>query len=440
MMQDLDAASAIKDERTAPAPALRPGQRADRFYLLRILLLLAAVVAPLWHLHVIDTHMLADTGLTPHFSDLIPRLIAAKAALAGRDPYSPGVLREVQTVWYGRPLTTADEVERLGFWYPAHVVILLDGLTNCSWASAQLLFFLVVGPLLAAGFWLLVRLLALPLTGARTAAVVFLSFCSWPVVWALRLQQLTLLVAALVFIACHLIRKGHMAAAGVLLGIATIKPQLVLLLVLWLVLWSWIHRTWSFIASFGVTIAMLFLWSERLVPGWLPRWIAAVRAFRQATATMLPLQMMFGDWVGSILTLLLVGWSGFLLWRLRRSSPSSREFGWAISLVLATTVCTIFTAPGLIYNQILLVPACLLVMYTKPVGYYAGLLRRLMLGFLSWGFISVLVAVVGETALKPGAFWGILPFENSWLPIILTACCSWLLHETTFHGIRLAHD
>ena len=54
----------------------------------------------------------------------------------------------------------------------------------------------------------------------------------------LKLQQMSLLVAGLLAIAMHLLVADHAVAAGILLAVASIKPQLVVLLLLWLAIWT----------------------------------------------------------------------------------------------------------------------------------------------------------------------------------------------------------
>ena len=55
----------------------------------------------------------------------------------------------------------------------------------------------------------------------------------------LRLRQLGLFVAFLVALASWCVTRQQYAMAGVLLAISTIKPQMVALVLLWFLLWSW---------------------------------------------------------------------------------------------------------------------------------------------------------------------------------------------------------
>ena len=107
---------------------------------LDMLVLLLAIAAPLWHLHIFDRNMPLQKN------DLVPRWIGTRDALHGMDPYSPAVTREIQTAYYGRPLTPADRVDGQEFFYPAYLVPLLAPLTWLPWHVARLAFLIGLLP------------------------------------------------------------------------------------------------------------------------------------------------------------------------------------------------------------------------------------------------------------------------------------------------------
>jgi hypothetical protein len=351
-------------------------------------------------------------------NDLVSRWIGTRAALQGRNPYSLEVTKEIQTAYYGRPLAHGEDMEPQEFAYPAYVVPLLAPLTWVSSNTARLIFLWLMTPLLAGSVLLYLRSLNLPLTPLRTASFVVLACCSWPVMWGLRLQQLTLPVAALVFTACYLLTRERGAAAGVLLALAMIKPQLVLPMLAWLLVWTFLKRMWSFLAAFALTFAFLLLEAERIVPGWLPLWRADMHGYGPHTA--LPLETAFGHWAGLATTALLASYCALIVWRLRHSSAGSTEFAHAIALTLAVTLCMTLTKLPVIYNQVLLLPACLVLIHTKPAEDYPGLARRVALAFVTWGYVAVVISVIGETIFRPSALWEALPFQNLLLPVAVT--------------------
>ena len=134
-------------------------------------------------------------------------------------------------------------------------------------------------------------------------------------------------------------------------------------LLLWLLLCRMLHRFWTVVVSFFVTLSLLLLASASMVPHWLPHWLADVHGY--GPHTLLPLEAVFGHWLGLIASLVLVLWCAFLLWKLRWARPGSPKFGLAASLALAATVSvTLFKLPVL-YNNVLAVPGCLILGFLK---------------------------------------------------------------------------
>lgn len=381
---------------------------------LLLMVMVVTVSAPLLHIRLINRDM-ASTH-----SDLLPRWVGTRDALRGIDPYSIEGLRDIQTTYYGRPLTPSDHLDPQAFLYPPHILVLFAGLAPFSWEHVRLAFLLIVPPLIAISVLLCIRWTDVRISRTAMLMAVFFSLLSWPMMWGLRLQQPTILVALLVFVACYLLKRGNGVAAGVLLAMSTVKPQLVAPLIVWLLVWACLKQCWSLFAGFVLTMAVLVLWAERILPGGFTLWRKSLIGYGQFTHTQLRLEMMFGHWLGLAVTALICGWSGILLWRSRRCSADSSEFSVAIALTLATTVCASPTKLPMIYNQILLIPALLILIGARPSGYYTGLLRRITFALVVWGFAAVPIAVAGAPLFGRVEFWKDLPFQNLLLPVMVT--------------------
>lgn len=372
-------------------------------------LLLLLVACSLWQMHVHNRIM------QPSYSDLVTRWVGTRAALAGSDPYSADVLREIQRAYYGHyPLTAADpDAAQQTFLYPAHIVLLLAPLAHFEWGTARWIFLSVTLLLLMLGFWACIEMFPPNKTRWATGFLLLLAVFNWPVLWGLRLQQPTLLIAAFVFLACFCLSRGMGSVAGILFALATVKPQIVFPVLAWLLCWAIVHRVWSLLISFPVTLAVLLLWTERLVPHWISHWRASLRGYANLTDTASPLENLFGHWAGLALTLLIVGSICVSLWRLRRCTANSVEFSVAISLVLALTVLVIPTHLTIIYNQVLLFPACLFLIYVKPSDRDSRIARWGALVLLVLTFALTPMAVLGETVMKPSIVWDAMPFFNN---------------------------
>src|ERR1039457_2441994 len=174
-----------------------------------------------------------------NFSDLYPRWVGAREVLLhGRDPYTMEVTREVQVGFYGRVLGPDSpgigHSYQQGFYYPVYIAFGLAPTLHLPFASVQKGFsWVLVGlTLVMVPLWLRVLRWSVPRWGQ--AALIILSIGTLAVMQGLKLQQITLVVAALLAAALALLISDHQIPAGILLALATIKPQLVWLVLFWL--------------------------------------------------------------------------------------------------------------------------------------------------------------------------------------------------------------
>jgi len=320
--------------------------------------------------HVLIPHQQVDATLhgTPrgNLSDLYPRWLGARELLLRhRDPYSPELTREIQMGYYGRPLDPArpeDPKDQQSFAYPVYVVFLLAPTVNLPFPAVQAGFRWLLILLTVASVLLWLRSLHWRPSCTTTVALVVITLGSFPVLQGIKLQQLSLLAGGLIAACAALSSGGGFLLAGVLLALATIKPQLVLPLAAWLLLWSmsdWSRRknfAWGFIA----TLALLCAAAEIVLPGWLGRFRAAISAYRQYTdGAESVLDVLVTPGWGRVLAALALLTLAFVGWRLRRSPSDSAAFKGMLVLTLAVTVTVVpKSAP---YNQVLLLPGILLV-------------------------------------------------------------------------------
>ena len=109
-----------------------------------------------------------------------------------------------------------------------------------------------------------------------------------------------------------------------------------------------------------MTMAVLFVAAEYVLPGWMGRFREAVSAYREYTqgASSL-LEVLTTPAIGKIMvaaTIVIVAAVG---WRLRQVSNDSMAFSAMLALILAATVVIVPSfAP---YNQVLLLPSVFLI-------------------------------------------------------------------------------
>lgn len=338
-----------------------------------LLILLAGLVAlavPV-QLHFV-AHLDSDT-----FSDLYSPWFGSRAALHHSDPYSPAITAQIQHDMYGHPLAPDDPHDPEAFVYPPWIVFLLAPFTLLPWPTVELLFaFLTPLVILATiGAWM--RLCRPAFDHLSAIAVCALILASWPAVWGCYQRQPSLFVAAAMAFSALLFNRKHDISAGILLALATVKPQLVLLLGLWLMVIALRQRRWRFAASFCGTLAVLIGASAVLFPGSIPHWIHAAIAYTHTAGKVSLLTHLFGPRLGLLADIALIAALGIRLWQLRSAAPGSSAFVSGAALVLAVTTCLIPGNPWLLFNNLLLIPAVLLLSTTSAPTQISRLFQTL---------------------------------------------------------------
>ncbi len=296
-----------------------------------------------------------------NLSDLYPRWLGARELLLHHgNPYGDDIALEIQKGYYGRVLDPSrpnDPKDQQGFAYPVYVVFLLAPFVRFPFHSVQLVFYWLLFALTALSVWLWLRVLRWRLPAVATASCIALTLGSFPVVQGIKLQQLSLLVSALLAGAVACVASGFLFCGGVLLAAATIKPQLAWPLVAWLLVWAfsdWRNRR-GLMFGFGLVMALLLAGAEIILPGWWWMFAKALGQYHRYTQNQ---SVLLIPWAFSgILVATAVLACGFFLWKLRGEPADAENFGLATSLVLALTVLVVpMYAP---YNQVLLLPAIL---------------------------------------------------------------------------------
>lgn len=367
-----------------------------------------------------------------NFSDLYPRWIGAKELLQNhRDPYTQEVSREIQAGYYGRPLDPSrpnDPRDEAGFAYPVYVVFYLAPVIGLPFTVVQKSFFWILVAVTVASIPLWLRILRWQVPWWLQISFIALTLGSLAAVQGLKLQQISLLVAGLVALAIALLVSGRPSAAGIVLALVTVKPQLVLLLIVWLGMWilaDWRNRfRWA--VSFLGTLCVLCIASELLLPHWIPRFWRAIGEYQHYTGNRSVLENSVSapwSWALEILTLAALFCA---CWHERHRSISSPSFSTIVSLVLAATVLLVPTSAQ--YNQVLLIPAVLCVVRDRSVIWRRNAVNRvlfsIMLGLLLWPWVASTVLagmsfVVSRATLS--RFWAAPIWTAPQIPLGVTA-------------------
>jgi hypothetical protein len=307
------------------------------------------------------------------------------------------VTREIQVGYYGRPLDASrpnDPKDQQGFAYPVYVAFLLAPFLHLDFAPLRTGFTWVLAALIVASVLLWAKALGWQLSASGKLIFVLLVAGSFPAAQGIKLQQLTILVSAVLAAAAAALAAGWLSLAGLLLALSTIKPQLVGPLLIFLLLWvigDW-SRRWPLLASFGLAMAGLLGASQWVLPGWIGQFMTALAAYRQYTGGVSILSALLTPLGGLIVTAALLLGLLVLSWRMRHAPAGSPSFNLMLGLVLAVTVVIIPTwAP---YNQLLLLPALILLVrdWRRLVrfGRFSRLLYLLVAALVVWPWLATL--------------------------------------------------
>jgi hypothetical protein len=366
-----------------------------------------------------------------NLSDLYPRWLGARELLLHhRNPYSAEVTREIQIGYYGRPLNPdrADEPkDQQGFAYPVHVVFLLAPTIGLPFPVVQVSFRWLLVILTLASVFLWLRVLRWQPSVTVTAILIVLTFGSYAVVQGIKLQQLTLLVSALLAGCAASLVAGNFSLAGFLLALATVKPQLALPVAGWLVLWAlsdW-RRRQIFFWSFAMTTAILLAAAEYVLPGWIGQFREAVVAYRQYTGGAGSLlDVLAAPVLGKILAAAAVIAVMVTGWRVRLATHVSVAFSTMFALVLVVTLVIVPSfAP---YNQILLLPAVFLIAASWEELWGRNRLTRIACGlavlvvFWSWlGSFGLMLASIFLPATSVQRAWAVPLYTSLGIPLVV---------------------
>jgi hypothetical protein len=369
-----------------------------------------------------------------HPGDIYHRWLGSRELLLnGRDPYGEEVSEKIQVGLNGHKYDPRRDGVEQRFYYPVYVVFLMAPTVRLPFPVVKKLFavFLLVLTVISAPLWL--DFLQWRLSPLQQFLAMVLTLASMPTLQGVYLQNLGLLVSALIAGACFAVRRGWLVLAGALLAFSTIKPHLVLPLVVCLFIWStgaWSERrklVWSFLFSMTVLIAA----GELILPGWVTECVRGMIAYPEKSYGITPLQLVFSRPLGLLLALPVIAGTVYLAWRLRRASASSAEFCVVVASVLAATLVVIpSVAP---YSDLQLLPGVLLLLQHRKeiwgLGRWARRTLMAALALLAWPYVAMVFLVAIRFVLPSLAsrLWiaplAVMPI----FPLFVVAGLAWLV-------------
>jgi hypothetical protein len=334
----------------------------------------------------------------------------------GRDPYSTEMTREIQQGLFGRPLDPQIRTDPLTdyrtFAYPAFTDLLFWPAAEFPFPVVRVVLVWLLAALTVTSVWLWMRALSWRLSWPWLAITVLLTLFSYPVLEGLYAGQLGLLVGFLLAASILALQRGRLLLAGILMALTTIKPQMTVLAVFYLLVWSTVdwRKDWRRRSRFGLgfvsTTLALLVTATVVWPHWIPSWTRVVLGYHRYARPPLVSEL-FAFPLGTsttglasvaMIAVLLIA-AIMLVWSNRAAAANSMQFWLTLSLLLCITGITLLPGQA-IHDHVILLPGIFLLACRwreMSASWIQKILLAIAAGLLLWPWF----ASAGLIALRP---------------------------------------
>jgi len=241
-----------------------------------------------------------------------------------------------------------------------------------------------------------------------TASAMVLAVSNFPAVLEDRQQNISALIVLLLAGSIAAAVRHRLILSGVLLALSTIKPQLSVLLIVWMLLWAvsdWRERG-NLVWSFGVTFLGLLAAATALSHHWMEGFRAAARSYRAYGMGPSIFQVMLPPILAILVIAALVGAVGVVCWKCRKVRPDSTQFAWTLALLTTVTV-TLPTQAA--HYQFLLIPALLVLVQLREQtsGFLARAFLKGAFACQIWQWLAALVLSLLSLLVNPQRLFGV---------------------------------
>ncbi len=224
-----------------------------------VLLLIAGQSVAVYHVF---------TSKFPGGNDFYVRWLGGREYLLhGTNPFDRSVAEKAQRAMFGR-LTRPEDKDEAYFAYPLYTLYFFWPLSLLPYAWAQAIWMTLLQFMLLGSTVLAMRLARWEPPSWLLVATILWGIFFYNGARAILLGQFSILVGLALFLALLSIEQRRDGWAGVCLAVTTIKPQMVFLVLLFLLLWALVRRRWRIIGSFAAALVGLVASSMLLVPSW----------------------------------------------------------------------------------------------------------------------------------------------------------------------------
>jgi hypothetical protein len=318
-------------------PLMRP-PRTSRAWQIVLLLLACGMLVALTYGNIVFAER------APGGNDFLPRWLGTRQWVTqGINPYDPSVAQQAQQMIYGRPADPTAGEDLALFAYPLPITLFVVPFSLFPFVVARALWMTLLEVSL-----LVLMLLSIQLTKWRPGSLLLGVLMLFSITWYhgfrdVVLGQFSAVDAVLIAGGLLAIQRGSDAMAGILFAFSLCKPQLIVLLIPFVLLWALTRRR---MALFGWIIGasvVLFGGFMVLSPSWPILWLRQVITYPTYTATVSasPISLLAGlfpagsGWITAIVSSL---FGFYLLWEWVLSSGKHDSwFQWTAAMTLVVT-------------------------------------------------------------------------------------------------------
>jgi len=282
--------------------------------------------------------------------------------LTGTSPYSDETALAIQTLAYGRAAQPGEHELRVA--YPLYSIVLFMPFALIpDFTFARAIWMTVLEAAL-----ILLSFLSIRIADWKPNLLVLTIFLMFSIFWYHGLRPLingnaVILIALFMVGAFYAIKNGNDELAGVLLAFSTIKPQLAVILVGFVLIWSLRQGRLKIVVWLLTTLLLLVLSAVLLIPDWMLQNLREVMRYPgyNPPGTLATALLALLPGLGERLPWVIAGFLGVIMggeWFLVKPNPDFKTFLWTASLSLVISQWIgIQTDPG---NFIILMPALVL--------------------------------------------------------------------------------
>lgn len=346
---------------------------------------------------------------SPGGADFVPRWLGTRLLMTeGLNPYSDEATAAIQQFKYGQP--AKPHQDQLLFVYPLYSIMIfapfsLTGdylVARALWMTSQqavLIIMVVIG---------------LRLADWRPSAAILAGLLTFSLLWYHSFRPLingnpAIISAFLISAGLMAIKNKFDLLAGFLLSLASIKPQMVILIIPLILLWAIFNRrhrlTVSVVGSFVILIGI----SSLILPGWIGDNLSQIKAYPTYTVAGTPGAIFSeawpdtGPWLGYALTLMI---TIIMLWHWRKVVGQEYNQLLLASFITlaATNLIGIRTTTA---NFIALLPAVILILavVAKSFAVWGPRLVWFLLAVLFFGLWSLFLITRSGNSQHPILFF-----------------------------------